>query len=87
MARIARCRWRDRRLACLPTDADGSRPDWGPDDVDYLQFPAPLLQALLDASEVQTEWLRLLAGRTERLRNSVLAGTMGESEQSGLSIP
>jgi NAD(P)-dependent dehydrogenase (short-subunit alcohol dehydrogenase family) len=58
-------------------DADGSRPDWGAVDPDYSQFPAPLMEALRDAAQVQTEWLRTLLERTERFRNSLLDGTNG----------
>jgi NAD(P)-dependent dehydrogenase (short-subunit alcohol dehydrogenase family) len=62
------------------TDADGSRPDWGAAQVDYSQLPAPFVESILDAAQVQTEWLRPLLERTEQFRNSVLAGTMGESK-------
>jgi hypothetical protein len=48
--------------------------------VDYSQVSAPVMEAILDAAQVQTEWLRVLSARTERFRNSLLTGTMGESE-------
>jgi NAD(P)-dependent dehydrogenase (short-subunit alcohol dehydrogenase family) len=73
-----------RKYGC--TDQDGSRPDWGAVDVDYSQIPAPLMEAILAAAQVQTEWLRVLSARTERFRNSLLTGTMGELDSSG-SIP
>jgi NAD(P)-dependent dehydrogenase (short-subunit alcohol dehydrogenase family) len=52
-------------------DADGSRPDWGAANMDYSQVPPPLIEALLDAAQIQTEWLRILLKRTEHFRNSL----------------
>jgi NAD(P)-dependent dehydrogenase (short-subunit alcohol dehydrogenase family) len=54
------------------TDADGRRPDWGALDVDYSQLPASLLAAIMDAVQVQTEWLKVLSKRTERYRAALL---------------
>jgi hypothetical protein len=54
------------------TDADGRRPDWGTLDVDYSRHPASLLEVIMDAAQVQTEWLKVLSRRTERFRNSLL---------------
>jgi hypothetical protein len=54
------------------TDFDGRRPDWGALDVDYSQLPASLLAEIMDAVQVQTEWLKVLSKRTERYRGTLL---------------
>jgi NAD(P)-dependent dehydrogenase (short-subunit alcohol dehydrogenase family) len=53
------------------TDVDGRRPDWGKLDVDYSGLPAALIDAIRDSAEVQTEWLKVLAKRTRRFRDSL----------------
>ena len=55
------------------TDADGSRPDWGAANVNYSQLPAPLIEALRDAAQMQTKWLQILLEQTEHFRNSLPA--------------
>lgn len=57
------------------TDIDGRRPDWGALDVDYSQLPASLMEEFRDALQVQSEWLKVLSGRTGRFRDSFLAKT------------
>jgi NAD(P)-dependent dehydrogenase (short-subunit alcohol dehydrogenase family) len=54
------------------TDADGRRPDWGALDVDYSRHPASLNDAIRDALQIQSEWLKILSSRTEQFRNSFL---------------
>jgi NAD(P)-dependent dehydrogenase (short-subunit alcohol dehydrogenase family) len=54
------------------TDVDGRRPDWGALDVDYSRLPAFLVEALRDALQMQSEWLKVLSSRTEQYRTSFL---------------
>jgi len=54
------------------TDFDGRRPDWGALDVDYSQLPSSLLAEIMDAVQVQTEWLKVLSKRTDRYRASLV---------------
>jgi NAD(P)-dependent dehydrogenase (short-subunit alcohol dehydrogenase family) len=54
------------------TDFDGRRPDWGALDVDYSQLPRSLIDAILDAAQVQGQWLRVLSKRTERYHAALL---------------
>jgi len=53
-------------------DADGRRPDWGALDVDYSQLPASFKDAMRDALQIQSEWLKVLLSRTEKFRDSFL---------------
>jgi len=54
------------------TDADGRRPDWGALDIDWSRHPASLKEAIRDALQVQSEWLKLLSSRTGQFRDSFL---------------
>jgi hypothetical protein len=40
--------------------------------VDYSQLPSSLLAEIMDAVQVQTEWLKVLSKRTERYRGTLL---------------
>jgi len=61
------------------TDADGGRPDWGALDVDYSGLPASLKEAIRDALQVQSEWLKVLSSRTERFRDSFIEKTYSKT--------
>ena len=48
------------------TDADGRRPDWGSIEIDFSGLPPDLVELMRTGSEIQLEWLKALAKRTER---------------------
>lgn len=54
------------------TDTDGRGPDWGALDVDYSQLPMSLKDAMRDALQIQSEWLKVLSSRTETFRDSFI---------------
>jgi len=48
------------------TDADGSRPDWGArEQLDFSMFPPSFLALYRTGLELQRDWLRRLAARTD----------------------
>jgi NAD(P)-dependent dehydrogenase (short-subunit alcohol dehydrogenase family) len=48
------------------TDVDGRRPDWGMKDIDWTVVPAGLRTFILDGMQLQSEWLHVLAARSDR---------------------
>jgi NAD(P)-dependent dehydrogenase (short-subunit alcohol dehydrogenase family) len=48
------------------TDVDGRRPDWGMKDIDWSVLPAGLRTLILDGMVLQSEWLHVLAARSDR---------------------
>jgi NAD(P)-dependent dehydrogenase (short-subunit alcohol dehydrogenase family) len=54
------------------TDFDGRRPDWGMLDIDYSMFSQSFMDEFSDTLQVQTEWLDVLASRTQRFRSTLL---------------
>lgn len=48
------------------TDADGRRPDWGMLDIDYSMIPEAIVEAIREACQVQSKWLKTLAKRTDQ---------------------
>ena len=47
------------------TDADGSRPDWGAQAIDWSAFPSAFLEMFRDGATQQVAWLKTALDRTE----------------------